>query len=134
MTQSTIRPSLRSKDIGKIPHLVFYDDKCSLCLKEINHYKKLNTSHPIKWVPIYQEEEIIQQYGFRKQDLLKHLHVVRGDGVVVTGAAAFATIWSSIKWYRPIGMIVYKLHLIPMLDIAYEYFAKWRFKRQTCEI
>ena len=120
--------------VGNIPHLVFYDDKCPLCSKEINHYRMLKTCHPIKWVPIYQEEEIIQQYGFRKQDLLERLHVVRGDGVVVTGASAFATIWHSIKMYRPVGTLVYKLHLIPLLDIAYHHFAKWRYKRQACEI
>lgn len=120
--------------IEEIPHLVFYDDKCPLCSKEINHYRKLKTSHPIKWIPIFQEEKLIQQYGFSKEDLLERLHVVRGDGVVVTGASAFATIWHSIKWYRPIGLLVYKLHLIPTLDIAYQHFAKWRSKRQTCEI
>jgi predicted DCC family thiol-disulfide oxidoreductase YuxK len=134
MKHSANRPSDGVRGTEKLPHLVFYDDRCSLCLKEINHYKKLNTSHPIKWIPIYQEEEVIQQYGFHKQDLLERLHVVRGDGVIVTGVSAFATIWSSIKWYRPIGIIVYKLHLIPILDIAYRYFAKWRFKRQACEI
>ena len=119
---------------GDVPHLVFYDDKCPLCSKEINHYRKLKTLHPIRWVPIYQEEEIIQQYGFIKQDLLERLHVVRGDGVVVTGASAFATIWHAIKIYRPVGTIVYKLHLIPVLDIAYHHFAKWRSKRRICEV
>ena len=120
--------------VGNIPHLVFYDDKCPLCSKEISHYRKLKTCHPIKWLPIYQEEKIIQQYGFRKQDLLERLHLVRSDGVVVTGAAAFATIWYSIKRYHVLGAVVHKLHLISFLEMFYKGFTKWRSKRQICEI
>ena len=120
--------------VEKIPHLVFYDDACPLCSKEINHYRKLEACHPIKWVPIHQDETTVNEFGFDKQQVLKVLHVVRGDGVVVTGASAFATIWHSIKRYRFAANIVYRFHLIPILDYFYHQFAKWRYKRQLCEI
>ena len=120
--------------VDQVPHLVFYDDACPLCSKEIDHYRKLEAYHPIQWVPIHQDDNTVNNFGFSKNALLERLHVVRGDGVVVTGASAFATIWYSIKRYRLLGKLVYKLHLIPVLEYFYTRFAKWRYKRQLCEI
>jgi len=110
--------------MSTIPHLVFYDDACPLCSKEISHYRKLEAKHPIKWVPIHNDEKTLAEFGFNKQDLLKVIHVVRGDGVIVTGASAFATIWHSIKRYHLAGVLVYRLHLIPIMDYFYHHFAK----------
>ncbi len=52
--------------VDKVPHLVFYDDACPLCSKEINHYRKLEAQHPIVWVPIHQEIKLIESFGFTK--------------------------------------------------------------------
>jgi predicted DCC family thiol-disulfide oxidoreductase YuxK len=120
--------------MNKIPHLVFYDDACPMCSKEINHYRRLEACHPITWVPIHKDYQTLNSFGFSKNTLLERLHVVRGDGVIVTGASAFATIWYSIKRYHLLGKLVYKLKLIPVLEIFYTQFAKWRYKRQLCEI
>ncbi len=124
----------KSSLLDDIPHLVFYDDACPLCTKEINHYRKLKTCHPINWVPIHQDQNMLNSFEFSKHALLERLHVVRGDGVIVTGASAFATIWYSIQRYHWLGATVYKLHLIPTLEFFYTRFAKWRFRRQVCEI
>ena len=118
--------------LSKVPHLVFYDDACPLCTKEIDHYRKLETRHPIEWVPLHKDERTVKSFGFSKNSLLERLHVVRGDGVVVTGASAFVTIWYSIKRYHWIGKLVYKLNLIPFLEYFYKFFAKWRPKREYC--
>lgn len=126
--------SKNSSLVNKVPHLVFYDDACPLCSKEIDHYRKLEVFHPINWVPLHQDISTVKNFGFSKNALLERLHVVRGDGVVVTGASAFATIWHSIKRYHWLGKLVYKLHLIPVLEYFYTRFAKWRYKRQFCEI
>ena len=123
----------RNSAVNKVPHLVFYDDACPLCSKEINHYRKLEAYHPIQWVPLHKEKNIVEDFGFSNNALLERLHVVRGDGVVVTGASAFATIWYSIKCYHWLGKLVYKLHLIPVLEYFYTHFAKWRYKRQLCK-
>lgn len=117
-----------------IPHFVFYDDKCSLCAAEINHYRKLEPCYPIKWIGIYHDSKTIEEFGFNKQELLENLHVLSADGTVITGAYAFVTIWTSLKRYRLIGNIVFKLKLVPILNIFYKYFAKWRLQRRVCEI
>ena len=80
------------------PHIVFYDDSCPLCDAEIEHYKKLKTVHDISWLGIDSSWDDIKQYGFSKQTLLKRIHAVHSDGTIVTGAAAFALIWNSLKY------------------------------------
>ena len=124
----------QNRMLKQIPHLVFYDDACQLCSKEINHYRKLESYYPIKWVPIHQDLNTVKNFGFSQNTLLERMHVVRGDGVIVTGASAFATIWYSTKRYHLLGKLVHKFHLIPVLEFFYVRFAKWRYNRQVCEI
>jgi|TARA_B110000238_G_C16120495_1_gene436898 predicted DCC family thiol-disulfide oxidoreductase YuxK len=117
------------------PHIVFYDDSCPLCDAEIEHYKKLKTVHAISWLGIDASWDDIKQHGFSKQTLLKRIHAIHSDGTIVTGAAAFALIWNSLKYYRVLGFIVTKFKLISILDFFYKYFAEWRYKKnKVCNI
>jgi len=116
-------------------HLVFYDDACPLCSKEIAHYQKLETIEDIRWVPIHQDTQTLENLNLDKEKLLKTFHVYRADGEWVTGAAAFATIWYSIKRYHFAGVLAYKLKLITPLNFFYKYFAEWRYKKSSvCSI
>ncbi len=117
------------------PHIVFYDDSCPLCDAEIEHYKKLKTVHDITWMGINSSWDDIQHYGFTREALLRRIHAVHSNGSIVSGAAAFALIWNSLKYYRVLGFIVTKFKLISVLDYFYKYFAEWRFKKnQVCKV
>ncbi len=128
-----MQPS-ESKYAKDSPHLVFYDDRCSLCTAEINHYQKLKTCHPIEWVGIHKNQDIVQQHDFTQKQLLERLHVVQGNGETRIGASAFITIWLSIKRYRVIGLLIQKLKLTPTLNYFYERFAKRRYQKRICKI
>ncbi len=117
------------------PHIVFYDDACPLCDAEIGHYKKIKTLHDIDWLGINSSWDDIQHYRFSKETLLKRIHAVHSDGTIVTGAAAFALIWNSLKYCRVLGFIVTKFKLITLLEFFYKRFADWRYKKnQVCKI
>ncbi|MFK8026861.1 MAG: thiol-disulfide oxidoreductase DCC family protein [Gammaproteobacteria bacterium] len=117
------------------PHIVFYDDTCPLCNREIEHYKRVKTVHSIDWVGIESSWEHVQQYGYSKETLLRRIHAVHSDGSTVSGAAVFALIWSSLEYYRVLGFVVTKFRLVSMLDFFYKYFAEWRFKKnKVCNI
>ncbi len=116
------------------PHLVFYDDRCSLCTSEINHYQNLESCHPIKWVGIHKDNGIVKQHGFTTHQLLERLHTVRADGKIEVGAAAFITIWLSIKRYKVIGQLIKKLRLTRIINYFYEFFAKRRYQKRICKI
>jgi predicted DCC family thiol-disulfide oxidoreductase YuxK len=110
-------------------HQVFYDDLCPMCNAEITHYKKLTHLHPIDWVAISTSEEVINAHGLNKELVLKRIHAINNEGEVISGAAVFSLIWNSLKPYRWAGRIVETLHLIPILDFFYKYFAEWRYRR-----
>lgn len=114
-------------------HQVFYDDLCPMCNAEISHYKKLSHLHPIEWVAISTSEDKINALGLNKQQVLKRIHAINSDGEVVSGAAVFSLIWNSLKPYRIVGRVVETLHLIPLLDFGYKYFAEWRYRRNTAK-
>lgn len=121
--------------MNKPAHIVFYDDLCPLCNSEIEHYKKITPVHSISWLGINASQIEIEQHGLNKQELLKRIHAIDSRGNIVTGAAAFALIWRSLKYYRVLGFLVTKLRLIPLLDFFYGYFAKWRYnKNKVCDI
>lgn len=113
------------------PHKVFYDDQCPLCSKEILHYKKLEHLHQIDWIPISSSSELIQSYGLSIESVLKRIHAIRSDGMLVSGVAVFALIWVSLKPYHLLGKVVTKLQLVPFLDYFYQFFAEWRFNRNS---
>lgn len=124
---------MQTKIAQATSHLVFFDDTCPTCTAEINHYRTLKTCHPIEWLGISENSHLLSEFGYTKEQLLRYLHVLRADGVVVKGAAAFTTIWSSLKYYHILSAIIYKLKLIPLLNVVYEPFARRSYaKRLAC--
>ena len=119
--------------MSKQAHQIFYDDLCPLCDAEISHYKKLTHLQAIDWVAISTSEEVIKQHGLSKELVLKRIHAINSQGEVISGAAVFSLIWNALKPYRMVGLLVEKLHLIPLLDFFYKYFAEWRYKRNTAK-
>ncbi len=112
-------------------HKVFYDDQCSLCNKEISHYKNLEYLHDIDWIPISSSAELLQYYNLSTDMVLRRIHAIRNDGELVSGAAVFALIWSSLTRYHYIGKTVTYFRLVPFLDYFYQIFADWKFNRNS---
>jgi predicted DCC family thiol-disulfide oxidoreductase YuxK len=104
-----------------------------MCNAEISHYKNLTHLHPIDWVAISTSEDVINSHGLNKELVLKRIHAINSDGEVISGAAVFSLIWNSLKPYRLVGRVVETLHLIPLLDFFYKYFAEWRYRRNAAK-
>ena len=118
-------------DVGSVNKtVVFYDGGCSLCSKEINHYRRCDRNMQIDWVDIQAGSEWLKQLGIRHVDAMRELHVLRWDGVVVKGAAAFASIWSKIPRYSIFGKLLYRFHMVPAANWCYRHFANWHFKNR----
>ena len=110
--------------------VVFYDGGCSLCSKEINHYKHCDRRHLIDWIDIQSDANWLQQLGISREEAMQELHVLRWDGVVVKGAAAFASIWSKIPRYAIFGKLLYRFHMLPLANWFYKKFANWHYKKR----
>ena len=70
-----------------MPIKVFFNDSCSICRLEINHYKKIADSN-LEWVDITNNEEALKLTSKSQEELLRRLHVI-DNGQVIGGGKSF---------------------------------------------
>ena len=46
---------------------VFYDGKCGLCAKEINHYKEIAPQGIFEWVDVTESPKRLEQYNILRR-------------------------------------------------------------------
>ncbi len=112
--------------------LMFYDGGCPLCSREVAHYQRLDRQGRIQWIDIYTKPRAVDAIGVNYEEAMARLHVRDSDGKVQTGVWAFAAVWDALPYYRWLARILRALRLLPVLDLAYTRFARWRFKRRAC--
>ena len=97
---------------------VLFNEKCSVCNFEIQHYKKRSD------LEFTDCSEMSDKY-------LKALHVKFENGKELAGVAAFIYVWNNTKGYKWLAKII-SLPIINQLSkIAYAFIARllfWRFK------
>lgn len=107
---------------------VFYDDRCPLCRREIEYYKKLSAFTEIKWSGISENIPTLEKYGISYTESLKVLHAINEDNQMVYGVDTFILIWQQLPKWKWIAKFI-ELPLIYQLSKGiYRIFAKWRFK------
>ena len=119
--------------VGNNKTVVFYDGGCRLCSREINHYRRCDRRRLVDWVDIQSGSEWLQQLGILHADALHELHVLRSDGVIVKGASAFASLWSTLPRYSMLGKLLYRFHMVPIANWVYRRFADWHFKNRCIQ-
>lgn len=113
---------------------MFYDGACSLCQREVSHYRKLDQQNNINWVDISTSADQLYEHGIDYSAAMSRLHVLDEHGQIHSGVKAFLTVWSALPYYRWLAIVIQKLRITPVLELAYQRFAKWRLARQgTCE-
>jgi predicted DCC family thiol-disulfide oxidoreductase YuxK len=113
---------------------MFYDGACPLCQREVAHYQKLDQQNNINWVDISTSTDLLKKHGIEYSDAMSRLHALDSQGNKRSGVDAFVVIWSALPYYRWLATIVKKLHITPLLEMAYQRFAKWRLARQiSCD-
>ena len=104
---------------------VFFDGSCPICLREINFYRRLSGSDRVDWLDL-SDDTIILPKGIRLEAALSELHVQKPNGQIITGAAAFAAIWSELPYLRLFGRLAAVPPFIWLLDRLYAAFRKYR--------
>ena len=114
---------------------VFYDDKCSLCSREINFYKKIRPEAPISWLGISSSSKELKIAKIKRVDALMFLHVRDCEGIFHVGVDAFILIWRNLPYFKYINYIVSLPGIYQLANIVYEKFAKYRFKNlEHCQV
>ena len=94
---------------------VFFNNSCSICRFEINHYKKVS-DRSLEWIDITNNDEALKATSKSQKELLRRLHII-DDGKVIEGAKAFVIIWSKIPKYK----FLYKIFSIKPFFVIFDY-------------
>jgi predicted DCC family thiol-disulfide oxidoreductase YuxK len=113
--------------------VVLFDGGCPLCRREIDHYRRLHGADQVNWVDVSTTPNLQWLYGIDTDSAMRRFHVRTSSGQWLTGAYAFAELWSHLRGYRIIGALVRQTRLLPLLDWGYRRFADWRFARRGCD-
>jgi len=105
---------------------VWFDGGCPLCRREIALMRRLDRRRAIRFVDIASPAVACP---IDRAELLARFHA-REDGVLLSGAAAFAAMWRAIPALRPIGLIARNRVVLALLERAYIAFLRVRPRLQ----
>ncbi|MCU0983634.1 MAG: DUF393 domain-containing protein [Acetobacteraceae bacterium] len=101
---------------------VYYDGACPICRREIAHYQGRAGAETILWVDASACAPEALGPGLTREAALARMHVRTPDGALVSGAAAFAALWSSLPGFRWLGKVVSAWPVAPVAEWAYRGF------------
>lgn len=107
---------------------IWHDGECPLCRYEIALMRRLDTGRRIEFIDASEGEGICP---IEQQTLLAQLHASE-NGVLLSGAAAFAAMWRAIPLLRPLGLLAKSPMILRLLEYAYVMFLKVRPTLQRC--
>ena len=111
---------------------VFFNNSCSICRMEINHYKKISNSN-LEWIDITNNDDALKLTSKSQKELLRRLHVI-DDGKVIGGAKAFVVIWSKIPKYKFLSKIFSIKLLFVLFLYTYEVVAFFLFLKNKNQL
>lgn len=108
---------------------VFYDGKCSLCAREIKHYRKIAPTDIFDWQDITECSDFLKKEGISLSTGLRLLHAKDEANKMHIGADAFILIWKQLRWWNILAIFVGLPIIRQIANMIYRLFASWRFKR-----
>jgi predicted DCC family thiol-disulfide oxidoreductase YuxK len=106
---------------------VWFDGGCPLCLREIALMRRLDGRGRIAFLDVAGEGTACP---IDRARLLERFHA-REDGVLLSGAAAFAAMWRAVPALRPLGLLARNRRVLAALEWAYRRFLRLRPRLQT---
>lgn len=100
---------------------VWYDGGCPLCRREIALMRRLDHAGAILFVDASGDGEC----PVDRADLLARFHA-RENGILLTGAAAFAAMWRAIPLLRPLGLAAKRPWILALIERGYRRFLQVR--------
>ena len=96
---------------------VYFNNSCSVCRMEINHYKKFNEK--LGWIDVTNNKKAQKETAKSSAELIRRLHVEQ-DGKIYQGIDAFLIVWSRLPKYRWLYKLVKTPGIYHASYIAYE--------------
>ncbi len=106
---------------------VWFDGACPLCTREIALMRRLDKGGKITFLDVAQGAD--PSCPIDRATLLARFHAEE-NGVVLSGAAAFAAMWRAIPLLRPLCLAARNRTVLRVLEAAYVRFLKVRPRLQ----
>jgi predicted DCC family thiol-disulfide oxidoreductase YuxK len=107
--------------------IVWHDGGCPLCRREIALMRRLDRCGTIDFVDVTTAHE--SACPIDQSELLGRFHASE-DGVLLSGAAAFAAMWRAIPLLRPLGLAARVPAVLTVLEFWYRAFLRVRPRLQ----
>ncbi len=111
---------------------VFFNNSCSVCRLEINHYKKISSSN-LEWIDITNNHDALKITSKTQEELLRRLHII-DNGKVIGGAKAFIIIWSKIPKYKFLSKLFSIKPFFLIFHYTYEFVAYFLFLKNKSQL
>ena len=100
---------------------VYFDGGCLLCQAEINHFRKQEGADKISFRDVSISEEMLAGDLFKAQ-AIERFHVRDSNGLLLSGAAAFVAVWSTLPRWKWAARLAALPGCLMVLEIAYRLF------------
>lgn len=97
---------------------IWFDGGCPLCRREIALMQRLDKRDAIAFIDVSKGEAACP---INRDALLARFHA-REDGVMLSGAAAFAAMWRAIPLLRRVGLVARNETVLAALEWLYRRF------------
>jgi predicted DCC family thiol-disulfide oxidoreductase YuxK len=105
---------------------VYFDGECPVCLREIAHYRRQRGAEAIAWIDASRCDEVALGPGLDRVAVMSRFHVREADGTLVTGAAAFVTIWRRLPGFAWLARVASTRPALVILEVGYAVFLRAR--------
>ncbi|MBA4760711.1 thiol-disulfide oxidoreductase DCC family protein [Sphingomonas sp.] len=106
--------------------IVWHDGDCPLCRREIAMMRRLDRAGAIRFIDATDTDATCP---IDRAELLARFHA-REDGVMLSGAAAFAAMWRAPPLLHPLGLAARHPWVLLLLERSYRGLLRIRTRRQ----
>ena len=105
---------------------VYYDGACPVCSREIAMYRRRDRAGAVRWIDASNAAPAVLGGDLSREAALERLHVRDAQGRLVSGAAAFVTLWQALPATAWWGRLCARPFAVATLEVAYRGFLRLR--------